>query len=300
MIPSYQIKIDQKELAPDITGRIQSITVSDEEGMESDSISIDFEDSDGNLALPKRGVRVEVAMGYVGKISPVGAFIVDEVELETGRLSVSGKGFDTDKSLKTMKTRSFKAKKLADVIKKISEENGLQAKVAPDFSATVFAKELVQQNESDLNLLTRLAKSHNAVFKIQGSTLLFALKNSGKTGSGQDLPEVEINVSSEISWNVIFSGRSEYRKVIAKVYDIDTGESIEVVAGEPKGFPVLVLPGQYTDREIAEKEVEEAQNERKEEECKTYVEQEVPEKEKRKLRMKDIWGDLVDLYHQIS
>ena len=44
MIPSYQIKIDQKELAPDITGRIQSITVSDEEGMESDSISIDFED----------------------------------------------------------------------------------------------------------------------------------------------------------------------------------------------------------------------------------------------------------------
>ena len=256
MIPSYQLKIDQKDLAPEIKGRIQSITIADEEGMESDSITVQFEDADGKLAIPRRGVKIGASLGYVGKISPMGTYVVDEVELETGRLVVSGKGFDTDKALKTMKNRSFKEKNLVEVVEKVAKENSLKASVSEEFSGITFEKELAQQNESDLNLLTRLAKIYNAVLKIQGSNLVFVPKNSGQSASGKNLPEVEIKVSKEISWNVRFSGRSEYKKVVAKVYDIDTAETTELIAGDPSGFPVLVLPGQFTDKNVAKKQAE--------------------------------------------
>lgn len=62
-----------------ISSRILSVTVTDNRANEADELSIVLDDSDGALELPKRGVKLNCQMGYLGEdIHDKGNFVVDE------------------------------------------------------------------------------------------------------------------------------------------------------------------------------------------------------------------------------
>ena len=249
MKADFQIKINEKYISHDTHKLIQSIVVTDEVGMSSDALSLVFNDDEGRLAIPRRGVKISISMGEHSELFHLGTYIVDEVSIEPSRMIITAKGFDASSALKTMKTRSFNQEVyLEDVLKVIAIDHELIPNIAKTIGRIQLSRNLAQQNESDLHFLTRLAKIYNAVFKIQGANLLFMPKDTGKSVSGLDLGYSIVNLSDLDKWQAHFSGRSEYKKVIAQVFDVDTGIKHQIIAGDPTGFPILTLPGQYRNK----------------------------------------------------
>lgn len=82
MKPTYRIVADGKDITALINDRLLLLRVSDKHGMESDEFELRIDDRDQAVALPGRGGRVEVLLGYEGQpLKRMGAFTVDEVQL---------------------------------------------------------------------------------------------------------------------------------------------------------------------------------------------------------------------------
>ena len=249
MRPEYSIKIDGSELKPGIKSRVSSISIVDEVGFISDQVMIDLEDSEGDLAIPKSGASLSVAVGYDGELRSLGNFVVDEVGLDDGGMTINGKGFDTDKGLKTIKIKKYDTKNLGQIVSDIAKGNKLEALVNDSFRTIELERELLQQNESDLHLLNRLAKTYDGILKIQGDKLLFSKKGTGKTVSGRDMKEMVINRAEVSSWSMNIAGRSEYRKVICEVVDVDKGIREKIEVGERP--PILRIQAPFNDKNKA-------------------------------------------------
>ena len=67
--PVCIITANNKPLNELISSRIISVTVTDNRANEADELSIVLDDSDGALELPKRGVKLNCKMGYLGEDS---------------------------------------------------------------------------------------------------------------------------------------------------------------------------------------------------------------------------------------
>ena len=84
------------------------------------------------------------------------------------RVRATSTNFTTE--IKKKRNRSYENITLCDLIKKIADRNSLKFRC--DFS-DVFFKHLAQTDESDLNLLNRIAQMYNATFNIKNDTLIF-------------------------------------------------------------------------------------------------------------------------------
>ena len=96
--------------------------------------------------------------------------------------------------IRAPKTRSWRDVTLEDIVKKIAGEHGLKPRVS-DSLKSVFYKYLAQTAESDLNLISRLAKDLDAVAKAAGGYLIVAKRGDGKAADGSDLPVITLTRS---------------------------------------------------------------------------------------------------------
>ena len=65
--PAYRILVDGQDITPTIRPRLESLRLTDNRGLEADTLDITLDDTDGALALPPRGARVRLALGWVGQ-----------------------------------------------------------------------------------------------------------------------------------------------------------------------------------------------------------------------------------------
>ena len=248
MRPTYSITIDDKALAENLKDRIVNLTITDEVGFVSDMLQVKFSDYDNKLKIPKVEVKIKVSIGF-NPLVEMGTFVVDDVKLGEGFISVGAKGFDTRNDLKSKGSKNFKTTNVSEVVEKIAIENGLEAFISDEYKNVSTDKNIIQQNESALHLLRRLAKSFDAVFKIQGTRLMFVGKNSGRTVSGKPNTVIMIDKKSVTSWSMRMSGRAIYKKVIAKYIDVDSGLIHDVTVGDKP--PVMRIKTPFNDKSKA-------------------------------------------------
>ena len=244
MKPDFKITLDGKEIFQ-VNNLIKSISITDEIDTLSDRVRIEINDQFENIAIPKAGVSLTVSLGYKGNIKKMGVYNIDDILVKPGSISVSGKGFSTGSEIKKVRSRNYDSNIVKDIVEKIGKENNLEV-ICSDFKNET---NFTHHEESDIHFLTRLAKSCDAIFKIQAGQLLFYPKHKEENKKGQKLDIIKISKYNVSDYNLVLSGRAEYKKVEAVVLDLDTGDRKIVFFGEER--PVLRLPGTYQDEQEA-------------------------------------------------
>jgi uncharacterized protein len=226
----------------DLTGtysdRLIQITITDQSTEQSDSCSIELANRDGKLIIPEKGETLSIALGYSGNLRPMGQFVIDTVSIQgpPDTVTLSGKaapftaaqGF---KPFQTRKTRSWDGVTLGNLVRKIAGEAGMTAAVSTEYDGWLL-QHLDQTNESDMNLLTRLARDWKAVMKPMFGKLVFVKRGEAKSVTGQSVGGVTISRSECSKYSASLGQRTKFAKVRTKFHDVESGKSKRVTASD--------------------------------------------------------------------
>jgi|GEM_PF-439115 len=259
MKPRVEVSIDGVPVAGHFYERLLSLTVTDEEGMKSDTVDIELNDGPPNfLAIPRKGAIISVKMGFGDDLVPKGVFTADKVNVDClpYKMSISGKAADLRSGkLKERQERSWDKSKLGDILSQIASESGLTPAVDDDLADFEYDW-LAQQDESNINFLRRLAERHNGLFAVKQKRLIFTRLGSGLSASGAPLGSIiltpeKIKVGS---LKVEINDRTKYSKVVAYYQDSDKAERVEIDAdADADGDSVYRLPEPYASPAEADK-----------------------------------------------
>lgn len=259
MDPRVEITIDGVPVAGGFYERLKSITVTDKEGLKSDTVDIDLNDGPPNfLALPRKGAIIGVRMGYGSNLSSLGTFTADKIDCNClpYSMTISGKAVDfRSGKLKERQERAWDKKSLGDIVSQIASESGLTPAIDSDLAKFVYSW-IGQQDESNLHFLRRLAQRHNGLFSIKHGRLLFSKLGSGKAASGTDIGSVivtpEIVQLGSLKFEV--GDRTKYSKVVAYYQDSDKAQRVEIEAdAEADGDSVYRIPEPFSSPDEADK-----------------------------------------------
>jgi len=80
MNPQFKIIAEGVNITQQIQQRLISLRTTDESGMKSDCLSLELDDRDGKLELPRHGAKLSVSLGYEQTgLTKVGDYAVDTV-----------------------------------------------------------------------------------------------------------------------------------------------------------------------------------------------------------------------------
>lgn len=257
--PDFRIIANNSDITETIKQRFVRLTLTDDAGLESDKLDIVLADHipDKPIELPNTGAELELYLGYDDVAQRMGLFIVDELELSgpPNQLTIKAKATPQDSTptgktiLATQKTRSWPwGTPLVSVVATIAGEHSLESAVSAELS-TITLPHIDQLNESDMNLLTRIAKDYDAIAKPAGGKLVMAKRATAKSTSGKSLESVTINQEDVTNWRMTISKREPAGSVVAIYRDIETSEDKEITVGA--GEPVRRLMYHYSDEASA-------------------------------------------------
>ncbi|ENU19157.1 hypothetical protein F994_02013 [Acinetobacter bohemicus ANC 3994] len=252
--PVCIITANNKPLNTLISSRIISVTVTDNRANEADELSIVLDDSDGALELPKRGVKLNCKMGFLGEdIHDKGDFVVDETEWSgtPDLITVKASSANFKSKIKEAKSKSYHRKKFGEIASEVAKNHELTLVMTADLKAINLAH-VDQTNESDLNLLQRLAKQNGAEMAVKKDRLLIFKAGSAKTASGKNLPAITLTRKDGDQFRYSEQDReSDHTGVSASYQDTGKAKREKSIAGE-KG-KVKHLKGTFANKEEAER-----------------------------------------------
>lgn len=213
----WQVKINGLDLSSRMAPLLLDIEVTDQEGTASDSCSLSFDDSAGQLRLPPKGSLVEVFLNGVMVFRGT-----SDAPRSTGTrgggmiLRVSAKGFDTRGPAKSQQLFHKDEATLEDFLGEAAAKAGFSLKVDPQFGA-IFRDYWLADGESFLALGQRLARELNATFKLRGQEAVFVPRGSSPLAAVEAVAGKGGNV---ISFDIQpFAGRGVYKNAKVRWFD---------------------------------------------------------------------------------
>lgn len=248
--PTYKVVANKKDVTAAINERLLSLHVTDEAGQQSDTVELTFDDvpkltagkTMPHIELPATGAILEIFMGFDGKNVRMGSYFVDEVDVSgpPDQIVVRGKAapYQTKETtrLQSHKTRSWaNGTKLGDMVKKIAADHGLVPVISADLAGLALPH-YSQTDESDIHLLTRIARQYGATVKPAEGKLVVVKTAAGKTASGKNIPIQTIKKTEVTTYHMGTAKRDEAGSVTAKYHDPASGQTVKVTvgSGDPK------------------------------------------------------------------
>lgn len=257
--PTFRVTVDGTDITALLAPRLISLSVTDAVGVESDAAEFSLTDTTpfAPLAEPPPGAEVRVWLGYFPRPRYMGLFIADSVSRQgppdsmTVRAVASPQGTTTEgkTAITEQCTRSWPAgTSLGQMVARIAADHGMQAAVAPSL-AQLALPHFDQIDESDINLLSRVARVYDAAAKPGDGKLVVARRGESLAVTGEALPVVELGLRDVTSWSSQLSLRAPAGSAIAIWRDTAAGKDIEEKAGD--GEPVRRLRSRFANREQA-------------------------------------------------
>lgn len=241
MIPAYQIIANSTDVTASMAKYLTNLRVIDKPGVEADECEIALCDPDGTLNLPKRGVRLQVFMGYDGNLSNKGTFIIDQVA-ESGPhdiITVAGCSADFQGPFKVQREESYSNLTLGEILTTIAKRYDLIPAIEETLSK-IPIEHIDQTNESDPNFLTRLGKDYDALATIKSGRLLFTPIGHDRTVSGLLLAPASISRDSTVRHHFQIADREgSYSGVRAKWRDHNGNTTRYATAGSGDNWKTL-------------------------------------------------------------
>lgn len=257
MIPVFTISIGDEDLTNVYQQRLISLEITDNTAEQADRLTIELSDHDRKIELPESGAVIQIGLGYDENIRDMGKFVVDSISIggppDSVTIGAHAAPFARTgeyKPFQTRRSRSFDNITLSDLIRTIAGSAGLATAVAPELSS-IRISHLDQTNESDMNLLTRLARDYGALMKPTSGHLVFLKRGQSRSVSGKPLDKLTIDRSECSSYSAEWSKRANFSKVKTKSHNVETGETEEIEESDDDEGPVLESPVLYPDAESA-------------------------------------------------
>ncbi|MFT0694133.1 contractile injection system protein, VgrG/Pvc8 family [Acinetobacter bereziniae] len=229
----FKILVNGLDISEKIQTRLIRLNITDNRGIEADTVEIELSDHDGTLLIPPKGAELDVSIGWSNQgLVYKGKYTVKEREYSgvPDVLTIRGISADLKTTFKKKKERSFDNKTIADIINTVATEHHLKAMINDQLGQITLAH--IDQNESDANLITRIADEHDAIATVKNGHLLFMPKGESKTISGLDLPMFFItrNMGDSHRW-ADTDGADEVSGVTVYYYDNDKAKRQKVTIG---------------------------------------------------------------------
>lgn len=224
-IPFISLSAGGLDLIPVWGPLMISLVVSDEKGIESDKITVELDDAEGQCAYPGVGQVVTVSGGYEGEGGRVtGQFEIDQVDFDgyPQKITLHGTTVSAKKETKERKTEAHKkedTKTLGDLAKKIGKRNGWTPKISPEVAKIELEYE-GQAGEYDAQFLTRVAKRFGAIVTVKQGNLVVSKAGAGKSVSGAELSPIFVTGGVNVlGYRCSIKKRPDHGKVEAHTFD---------------------------------------------------------------------------------
>ncbi|HHP0302676.1 contractile injection system protein, VgrG/Pvc8 family [Acinetobacter pittii] len=232
--PIYRLEVDGNDISPLVVDRLISLNIKDNRGLVVDSVDIELDDSDGQLEIPPEGAIIQVWIGWSNTgLVDKGKYKVESVTHRGAPdvLSISAFSNDVSEGLKQKRERSFSNKTIQVIFETIGAEYALKTIVHDTLANRVIS--YIAQNESDANLITRIADEHDAIATVKNGHLILLPRGASQTVSGLPLPTAQI-IRSDGDGHNYTTGTGTDRITGVKAYYYDTAKSkkLYVVIGD--------------------------------------------------------------------
>ena len=231
------VKINGAALGDADMALVEKIEVRNYRGL-PDMASIRMADPEGKrVADPpfKVGQAVEIKLGNLNAAQPapvfVGEIVAYEPEFTSSAAMLSFRALDKSHRLQRgRKNRTFQKMSASDIVKKLVQENGLQAGTVDTTTAT---HEFVQQSmESDLDFLNRLAADANREFGVADGKAF--LRTDG-TANGGATPVAEWR-KNVLSFKPRMSATQQPNSVKVTGWDPKAKQQVSATASSPRAL----------------------------------------------------------------
>ncbi|EOH6130259.1 DNA primase [Acinetobacter baumannii] len=232
--PIYRLEVDGNDISPLVVDRLISLTIKDNRGLVVDSVDIELDDSDGQLEIPSEGAIIQVWIGWSNTgLVDKGKYKVESVTHRGAPdvLSISAFSNDVSEGLKQKRERSFSNKTVQVIFETVGAEYALKTIVHDTLANRVIS--YIAQNESDANLITRIADEHDAIATVKNGHLILLPRGASQTVSGLPLPTAQIFRSDGDGHNYTTgTGTDRITGVKAFYYDAGKSKKLYVVIGD--------------------------------------------------------------------
>lgn len=228
--PAYQVRVDGNDISGTLRPRLMHMTITDNRGFSADTIEIALDDSDGKLAMPRRGATLQASIGWQGgSLVDKGTFKIDEVEHGGAPdvLTIRGKSADLRGGMNKLRERSWHFETIGAIVEQLAARYGLTPSVSDAFKGMVI-DHIDQTNESDLAFLTRLAIEQDAIATVKSGRLMFIKAGNGTTASGKPLPAITITRQDGDQHRFSVADRDAYTGVTAYWQDNKAAEKKKI------------------------------------------------------------------------
>lgn len=229
---AFSVTLDGKDVTNKIYSRLVSLSLTESREDQADQLNITIDDSDGRVAIPSKGVKIDLLLGWknVGMVDK-GTFIVDEVEYcgAPDTLVLRARSAAMKTPLRIRKERSWHQQPIAAIVNQIAKENGLKPRIGDFPNLTV--DHIDQTNESDLNFIKRLGKRFDAVATIKKDSLLFLPNSHAVNSKGESLPTVTLYRKDGDRHRYHSADRDAYSGVCAYWHEPEKAKRTSAVAG---------------------------------------------------------------------
>lgn len=247
--PDYQILVNGKDISSKVKTRLMSLRLTDNRGFEADSIEVQLDDADGELAMPPKGATMQVRIGWKGSaLVDKGTYTIDELEHSgpPDAITIRGKSADMRGTLQQSREQSFHKQSVSSIIDVIAARHQLKTKISDNLKME-FIDHIDQANESDANFLSRLAEQFDAIATVKNGNLLFLRAGLTHNASGIALDRVDITRQSGDSHHFGVADRDAYSGVVAYWQNDKAAKRQSVKAKKPteaKPSDVKVIVGE--------------------------------------------------------
>ena len=253
MTPIYELSLGNDA----IQNRLEKLEIKDFAESRGDTLSIKLNGK--GIQKPRLGVDISIKIGYAEtNIWDAGTFIVQEVgRTEDARrrgranvLTIRGisqpQGEDASASLQTTsKERIFQDKTFDDVATEIITSIGLTPKIDSSLRNLMIPVTL-QRNETDAELLDRLAQERDAFVKYHDKQVIIQPYDAEPIG------QITLNRSQITGYHFLETQYSSIGKVTAKYTDMAAGKTKRYTAGTGRGTVIdTTFPDQLTAEHAA-------------------------------------------------
>ncbi|WP_281630532.1 contractile injection system protein, VgrG/Pvc8 family [Vibrio sp. St2] len=253
--PAYRIRANDQDITNSIKTSFLSMTITDNEGGEADTVTITLDGTEIKK-LPTKKAKLQIALGFEDMLYPQGTFTISNFS-ESGfpeKITISGTsipmgGSSAPENIQTQRTQMWESITLADLLHIVAKRNGLTPLVNDELGAQVL-EHVDQTAESDMALMTRIAKQFGLISKVSNDNWMILKEGEGKNAKGTKGLKQSILKSEVSDYSFSSSTREESSVVEAKWQDVQTGEKGTVRAGA--GSAVFQIAYTYPSKEEAQ------------------------------------------------
>lgn len=242
-----KLKINGEDKTALITDRLTSLTVTDQAGLDSDTLSLTLDDRAPHIELPPIKATLQLWLNQ----TYMGAWQVSELETDdrAGALTIEATGAKMTGAIQTPRDASYDQITLGQLAGAIAERHDLPLAISAELKGKALGH-IDQRAESDLALLTRLTRPLGAIAKLADQKLVIAHKDRGKSVSGKPLPAITLDATAQgIYIRGTIKGRAKVTQIKAYWQTADMPQKQTVTQGA--AGQTYTLKGTYSAEQSA-------------------------------------------------